>query len=147
MRLEGNYTFDAPVQVVWNTLLNPDTIAACMPGKESFTQIGPDHYEAAMKIKVGPISGSATGRIKLLEQNEPHSYRMDVDGGGGIGHMAGGGTLTLIDRSGKTVVSYEGEAQVTGKVASVGQRLLGVSAKLMIGQFFKCMESKLPGGQ
>jgi uncharacterized protein len=144
MHLEGSHTFDAPLQAVWDTLLNPEIIADCMPGRESFAQIGEDYYEAGMKIKVGPISGSATGRIRLADQNPPSSYRMDVDGGGSIGHMSGSGVLQLREENGKTVVAYTGEAQVTGKVATVGQRLLGMSAKLMIGQFFKCMESKVP---
>src|SRR5689334_12656725 len=105
MHLEGSHTFDAPVQAVWDTLLNPDVIAACMPGKETFTQIGPDQYEAAMRVKVGPVSGSATGRIRLADQEPPNRYRMDVEGGGGIGHMSGSRLLTLHGDGNKTVVS------------------------------------------
>lgn len=146
MHLEGSYTFAAPRSLVWQTLLDPDVIASCMPGGESFTAIGPDRYEATMKIGIGPIRGTYTGKIHLRDQQEPESYVMEVEGGGGPGHMAGSGRLRLEDRGGQTVVSYVGEAQVTGKVASVGQRLLGVTAKQLINQFFKCMERKLEAG-
>lgn len=143
MRIEGSHTFDAPIQAVWDTLLSPTTISQCMPGCERFDQIGPDQYEATMKVKVGPIGGSATGKIRLADQEPPTRYRMDVEGGGAPGHATGSGLMTLNEDGGKTVVSYEGDLQVTGKAASVGQRLLGMSAKLMINQFFKCMDGKV----
>ena len=144
MHLDGDHTFNAPLQSVWDTLLNPDVIAACMPGKEKFEQIGPDYFEAAMRLKVGPISGSATGRVRLADQEPPHRYRMVVEGRGGIGNATGSGVLNLREEGGKTIVTYDGNVQVTGKVASVGQRLMGMTAKLMINQFFKCMEGKVP---
>ena len=143
MHLEGSHTFDAPAQVVWDTLLNPDIIATCMPGCQKFERIGPDHYEASMRIGVGPVKGDATGRIRLADQQPPLTYRMDVEGGGGPGHATGSGVMTLKNEGGKTTVSYDGELHVTGKAASVGQRLLGASAKLLINQFFKCMEGKI----
>ncbi len=144
MHLTGDHTFDAPIQSVWDTLLDPDIIAACMPGKEKFEQIGPDYFEAAMRIKVGPINGSAVGRVRLAEQEPPRRYRMIVEGKGGIGNATGSGVLTLSEQAGKTVVAYDGDVQVTGRVASVGQRLMGMTAKVMINQFFKCMEDKVP---
>jgi carbon monoxide dehydrogenase subunit G len=143
MRLEGSHTFDAPVEMVWATLLDPATIARCMPGCERFEQIGPDHYEASMRIGIGPIKGSATGRIRLADQEPPHRYRMEVEGGGAPGHATGSGLMSLRADNGRTIVSYAGDLQVTGKAASVGQRLLGATAKLLINQFFKCMESKI----
>ena len=71
---------------------------------------------------------------------------MNVEGSGGPGHMKGGGLLELREDGGQTVVTYDGDAQVTGKIASVGQRLLGVTAKQLINQFFKCMEKRLEDG-
>ena len=146
MHLDGSYTFKAPRQRVWDTLQSPTTISQCMPGCERFDEIGEDRYEATMKIGIGPIRGIYTGRIYLHDRTQPERYTMDVEGGGGPGHMKGSGILTLEDRDGQTVVRYEGDAQVTGKVASVGQRLLGVSAKQLVNQFFKCMERKLEDG-
>ena len=145
MHLDGSFTFDAPRQVVWDTLLSPATISQCMPGCEKFEQIGPDQYEASMRIGVGPIKGSATGRVRLADQQPPEQYRMDVQGGGGPGHATGSGVMTLREEGGRTIVSYAGELHVTGKAASVGQRLLGATAKMMISQFFGCMEKKVGG--
>jgi carbon monoxide dehydrogenase subunit G len=143
MHLDGSYTFKAGRERVWQTLQNPETISQCMPGCQAFEPIGEDRYEATMRIGVGPIKGTYTGKIFLHERTEPESYRMDVEGGGGPGHMRGSGLLRLEARDGVTVVTYDGEAHISGKIASVGQRLLGVSAKQLINQFFKCMEKKL----
>jgi uncharacterized protein len=143
MHLNGSYTFTAPRGQVWDTLQSPDIISQCMPGCEKFDPIGEDRYEATMRIGIGPIKGTYTGRIYLHDRSEPERYRMDVEGGGGPGHMKGSGLLELREEGGETVVTYDGDAQVTGKIASVGQRLIGVSAKQLINQFFKCMERKL----
>lgn len=143
MQINGSYTFKAPRGRVWDTLQSPDTISQCMPGCEKFESIGEDRYEATMRIGIGPIKGTYTGRIFLHDRTQPESYRMDVEGGGGPGHMKGSGLLELRDEGGETIVTYDGDAQVTGKIASVGQRLMGVTAKQLINQFFKCMERKL----
>jgi uncharacterized protein len=143
MHLDGSYTFKAPRQLVWNTLQSPEVLSQCMPGCQAFEQIGEDRYEATMRIGVGPIKGTYTGRIFLTAREAPVQYRMEVEGGGGPGHMKGAGLLKLEEREGQTIVTYDGDAHVTGKIASVGQRLLGVSAKQMVNQFFKCMEKKV----
>ena len=146
MHLNGSYTFKAARQQVWDTLQSPEVISQCMPGCEKFEQIGEDRYEAAMRIGVGPIRGTFIGRIYLHDRTAPERYRMDVEGGGGPGNMKGSGLLALNEDGGQTVVTYDGDAQVTGKIASVGQRLLGVTAKQLINQFFKCMEKRLEDG-
>jgi len=143
MHLDGSYTFEAPRQRVWDTLQDPRVIAQCMPGCEKFDEIGEDRYEASMRIGIGPIRGVFTGRIFLHERTTPERYRMDVEGGGGPGNVKGSGLLELREEDGRTVVAYTGDAQISGKIASVGQRLLGVSAKQLINQFFKCMERRL----
>jgi carbon monoxide dehydrogenase subunit G len=147
MHLTGNHSFTAPLQTVWDTLLSPEVISQCMPGCEKFDQIGPDQYEATMRIGIGPIKGTYSGKIRLADQQPPSQYRMEVDGGGAPGHVTGGGAMVLREENGKVVVSYDGDAQVTGKIASVGQRLLTPIAKQMINQFFKCMESKIGNRQ
>lgn len=143
MHIDGSYTFKAPRRRVWDTLQDPDTIAHCMPGCETFETIGADRYEATMRVGIGPIRGTYTGRIYLRDRIEPEQYVMEVEGGGGPGQMKGGGLLRLDEQDGRTVVTYEGDAAVTGKIASVGQRVLGAAAKQLIGQFFKCMEKRV----
>lgn len=147
MHLNGDHAFKSPVQTVWDTLLNPDVIRQCMPGCEKFEQIGPDHYEATMRIGIGPVKGTYSGKIRLADQQPPTRYRMEVEGGGAPGHVTGVGLLELRQDGDRTIVIYDGDAQVTGKIAAVGQRLLTPIAKQLINQFFKCMESKIGSGQ
>jgi carbon monoxide dehydrogenase subunit G len=105
--------------------------------------IGPDQYEATMTVKIASIGGKFNGRVSLGEKQEPTSFLMRVEGGGGPGRVNGQGTLRLEERDGGTEIAYDGDVQVAGPIAAVGQRLLGVSAKMMIGKFFDCMEQRL----
>lgn len=124
-------------------MLDPRAIERCMPGCEDFRIVGEDQYEAKMRAGVGAIKGTFAGKIRLLERHEPDSYRMNVEGGGGPGRIKGSGVITLREQGGHTVVGYDGDAQVAGLIASVGQRLLAVSARKLIEQFFKCMEKQV----
>jgi carbon monoxide dehydrogenase subunit G len=114
-----------------------------MPGCEALTPVGPDEYTARMAVKIASIGGSFEGRIALSNKDEPLSFVMRVEGGGRPGRVTGEGTLRLEDRGGQTEVGYDGDVQVAGAVASVGQRLLGVTARTLIGRFFDCMERRL----
>lgn len=143
MRLTGSRSFKSPRQGVWDVLLDPDQLAHCMPGVQSFEHIGPDEYLATMRVKVASIGGTFTGRISLLNKQEPDSYTMRVEGGGKPGRVTGEGSIRLEDQGSGTAVLYDGDVQVAGAVAAVGQRLLGVTAKMMIGKFFDCMEGRL----
>jgi carbon monoxide dehydrogenase subunit G len=143
MHITGSYSFDAPRHAVWNALLNAEAIRACMPGCEDFQTLAEDQYEARMRVGVGAIKGTFQGKIRISDRAEPESYRMEVEGGGAPGRMRGSGVLRLEEADGRTVVTYDGDAQVAGLIASVGQRLLGVTARTLIGQFFKCMERQV----
>ncbi len=143
MQLTGTYTFKASRDAVWSAMLNPHAIEHCMPGCEDFRTVGEDQYEAKMKAGIGAIKGTFTGKIRLLERQQPESYRMSVEGGGGPGRIKGSGVISLREDGGQTIVAYDGDAQVAGLIASVGQRLLAVSARKLIEQFFKCMERQV----
>ena len=134
MKLAGEYTFDAPQDVVWDALQDPEVLAAVMPGCEKLELIGEDEYEGILKIKVGPVQGKFKGNVKLEDINKPDSYKMSVDGKGAPGFMRGGGGVKLTGQGDTTLMEYEGEAQVGGKIASVGQRLLDSSAKAIVKQ-------------
>jgi carbon monoxide dehydrogenase subunit G len=120
-----------------------DALAACMPGCEALTPIGPDEYMAKMTVKIAAIGGSFEGRVALSDKQNPESFVMRVEGGGRPGRVTGEGTLHLEERDGGTEVSYDGEVQIAGAIATVGQRLLGVTARTMIGKFFDCMDRRL----
>jgi carbon monoxide dehydrogenase subunit G len=134
MKLEGSYTFEAPRDEVWQALLDPEVLAKVMPGCEKLEETGKDQYKAAMKIKVGPVQGQFQGSIKLTDIREPESYEMEVEGKGPAGFMKGKGSVHLEDQGASTVMHYGGEAQVGGRIASVGQRLLDSSAKALTRQ-------------
>lgn len=134
MKLEGTYTFDAPREAVWNALLDPEVLARTMPGCEKLEQIGENEYKGALKIRVGPVQGQFEGIVNLSNIQAPESYRMQVDGKGAPGFMKGVGEVRLEDQGESTLMHYTGEAQVGGRIASVGQRLLDSSAKALTRQ-------------
>lgn len=134
MKLTGTYTFDAPRTVVWEALMDPEVLAKVMPGCEKLNQVGDDEYEGMIKIRVGPVQGKFQGKVTLLDINEPDNYRMIVDGKGASGFMKGEGQVKLEAQGDSTQMHYSGEAQVGGRIASVGQRLLDSSAKALTKQ-------------
>jgi carbon monoxide dehydrogenase subunit G len=134
VKLEGTYTFEAPRSVVWQALLDPNVLARVMPGCEQLEQIGENEYKGALKIRVGPVQGQFEGVVTLADINAPDSYRMQVDGKGAPGFMKGVGEVRLEDQGASTLMHYSGEAQVGGRIASVGQRLLDSSAKALTRQ-------------
>ena len=134
MDLEGTYTFDAPRDKVWEALMDPNVLVNIMPGCEKLEEVGENEYETMLKIKVGPVQGKFKGNIELLDINAPDSYRMKVDGKGPSGFMKGDGQVRLESQGDATLMHYTGTAQVGGRIASVGQRLLDSSAKAITKQ-------------
>ena len=143
MKLEGTYTFDAPRDEVWKALMDPEMLKTIMPGCETLEETGKDQYKAAMKIKVGPVQGKFQGNIKLSDLNEPESYTIQVDGKGPAGFMKGVGNVRLEDQAPATILHYGGDAQVGGRIASVGQRLLDSSAKALTRQSLEGLHNQI----
>ena len=134
MKVSGEYLFDGPQELVWDTLLDPDVLASVLPGCEKLELVGENEYEGALKIKVGPVQGEFQGKVKLEDIQPPGSYTMQVDGRGAPGFVKATGNLSLEPAGAQTQVTYEGDAQVGGRLASVGQRLMESSAKAIIKQ-------------
>ncbi len=99
-----------------------------------------------MKIGVAAIRGTYQGRVKISEQNAPESYKMLIEGKGPAGQVSGEGSLVLVDGGSSTTVQYAGKANVRGTLARVGARVMLPAAKLVVGQFFTCLSSRLDGG-
>lgn len=133
MKLEGDYRFDASVQEVWDALFDPVILAAVMPGCEKL-ELVEGHYVGEMKIKVGPVQGKFTGKVELVDRQEPRSYRMIVDGRGAPGFVKATAAVALEAEGGGTRIRYDADAQVGGKLASVGQRLLEASSRAIVAQ-------------
>jgi carbon monoxide dehydrogenase subunit G len=136
MQIAGEYTFDAPQEMVWKALRDPEVLGTIMPGGEGFEEVGEseNQYAGILNVKVGPVQGKFQGNIQLSDIIEPESYTMAVDGKGPQGFVKANGRLHLTPQGEQTHMVYEGNAQVGGRIASVGQRLLDSSAKSIIRQ-------------
>jgi carbon monoxide dehydrogenase subunit G len=143
MDLSESYTFAAPPATVWNLLIDPDVVAACLPGCDRLEPIGEDQYRAALTLAVAAVSGSYTGTISILDKRPPHSYRLVVEGTGKPGFVKGEATVELVEDNDSTIVNVKGSGQVGGLIARVGQRLLGSVSKMMMDRFFACLQSKV----
>ncbi len=126
MDISGEYTFDAPQALVWQALQDPNVLGSIMPGGQGVEKVGDNQYSAILQVKVGPIQGTFQGQVKLSDLNPPDSYQIEVDGKGAPGFVKASGGLQLAPMDGQsaqTVMKYSGQAQVGGRIASVGQRL------------------------
>jgi len=116
---------------------DPEVLARAIPGCESLEKVGPDEYRMKMKMALASLSGAFEGKVRITEQTPPNSFRLVVEGTGRIGFVKGDGLLKLSPaEAGGTEVAYEGDAQVGGTIAAVGQRLIDGTAKTMIKKFF-----------
>lgn len=147
MELSGSYTFEAPKAVVWNSLMDPNTLARVLPGCEKLEETGPNEYEGLLKVKVGPVQGDFQGKIQLIDVRAPDSYSMTVDGQGAPGFMKAQGNVRLEENGPKTVLHYDGTAQVGGRLAGVGQRLLDSSAKALTRQSLDGLHKQIKARQ
>lgn len=145
MQLEGSHTFNAPRAQVWQAMLDPQMLASCLPGCEGLHPLGEGRYEAILNVKVGPVTGTFKSLVQLTDINEPESYRMLVEGSGGPGSVKGSGVLRMSEVGSETRVEYSGDIQVSGTIARIAQRLIPGVARMMVDQFFKCMEGKVTG--
>lgn len=143
MKIEGNYTFKGPRDVVWQTLMDPDALSKAIPGGEKLEKVGENKYEAVLNVRVGPVQGKFDGDIELSDIKELESYHMSVNGEGSAGFLTGAGDVTLSDSDEGTSMSYSGDAQVGGKIAGVGQRLIDSSAKSIIRQGLQSLDQQV----
>jgi len=140
VKIEGSYTFNAPRQRVWEVLLDPQVLAKAMPGCESLKEIGPDQFEAVMKVGVASVKGTYKGKVSIKDKQPPTHYVLSGEGSGGPGFMQGDVAIDLEENNGQTLLKYSTDAKVGGLIASIGQRMLNGVAKMMVDQFFKRIE-------
>ena len=137
MKISGTYTLPLPQERAYEVMQDPEVLARAIPGCESLDKVGPDEYRMKMKMALASLSGAFEGKVRITEQTPPNSFRLVVEGTGRIGFVKGDGLLKLSPaEAGGTEVAYEGEAQVGGTIAAVGQRLIDGTAKTMIKKFF-----------
>src|SRR5438105_941642 len=144
MKVEGTYTFPGQPQQVWELLLDPESLRTCIPGVESLTETAPDHWDTVMKVGVAAIKGTYKGKIAIIDKQEPTVYTLQVEGSGGPGFVKGTARISLESDGGEaTTVRVDGDGQVGGMLAGVGQRMLPGVAKMLMNQFFDCQVAKL----
>ncbi len=143
MKVEGAYTFPAKPQRVWDLLLDPENLQGCIPGCESLTETGPDRWDAILKVGVASIKGVYKSKVAVVDKQAPSSYTLQVEGSGGPGFVKGTAKITLTPEGEGTNVHVDGDGQVGGTVAGVGQRMLGGVAKMLMNQFFECLKARI----
>lgn len=144
MKIAGEYAFAAPRAVVWEALQDPKVLAAVLPGAERLDLVAPDEYEGKLKIKVGPVQGDFTGKVKLQDLQPPASYTMAIDGQGAQGFVKATASIALAeDGPSATHMRYDSEAQVGGRIASVGQRLVESSARAIVKQSLEGLDAAI----
>jgi carbon monoxide dehydrogenase subunit G len=127
-------------------LQDPEVLAKAMPGCDQLNRIGPDEYEMKMKMVISSIQGLFAGKVRIEDQNPPHSFKLVVEGNGKVGFMKGSGVLQLTPHEAHTEVAYHGDVQVGGMIASVGQRLMETTAKFVIRKFFDKLQEQMSEG-
>jgi uncharacterized protein len=142
VRISGSYTLALPRERAYQIMQDPEILARAIPGCESLERTGPDEYRMKMKMALASLSGAFEGKVRITDQAPPESFRLVVEGSGKIGFVKGDGLLRLNPVEGGTEVSYEGEAQVGGTMAAVGQRLIDGTAKMMIKKFMENLRTE-----
>ncbi|MBP2548251.1 carbon monoxide dehydrogenase subunit G [Neorhizobium galegae] len=137
MDIVGEERIAAPRAIVWAALNNPDILRQCIPGCQTLEQTSPTELAATVKVKIGPVSASFSGEVTLLDIIPPESYRISGEGKGGIAGFAKGYADVVLHEDGDgTILSYKADAQVGGKLAQLGSRLIGSTSQKLAQQFF-----------
>ena len=146
MELKGEQLIPADQQTVWDALNNPDILKKSIAGCESFEKAGDDGFEAVVAAKIGPVKAKFSGLVRLSNLNPPESYTIAGEGkGGAAGFAKGGAHVTLSAVEGGTLLAYEVEANVGGKLAQLGSRLINATAKKMAADFFEKFAKTIAG--
>ena len=136
MKVEGTHQLDSPRERVYQCLVDPEVLQRCIPGCERLEKTAENTFAATIRAGVGSIKGVFNGTARLDDLREPEHLRIVVDGKGAPGFLKGSGDLNLEQAENGTRVTYTGDVQVGGTIASVGQRMIQGTAKMMATQFF-----------
>ena len=134
MKLSGSHHYPYPPDQVFAALLDPEVLSRTLPGCEDLQQTGDNQYAGKLKMKVGPVQGVFQGKVEIHDLDPPTSYRLKLEGSGAPGFMNGDGAIRLEPKDEGTDLHYEIDAKVGGKIASIGQRLVESSAKVITRQ-------------
>jgi carbon monoxide dehydrogenase subunit G len=137
MTMSGEQQLSAPRETVWQKLNDPAVLKQCIPGCEELNKISDTELQAVATTKIGPVKARFKGKVHLSDLDPPNGYRISGEGDGGVaGFAKGGATVALADKDGGTLLTYNVEAQIGGKLAQLGQRLINGAAKKMADEVF-----------
>ncbi|WP_292898428.1 MULTISPECIES: SRPBCC family protein [unclassified Nitratireductor] len=148
MVIEGEERIEAPVETVWLALNDPEVLKDCIPGCQELNKTSDTEFEAVVTLKIGPIKAKFNGAVELTNLNPPHSYTITGEGKGGVAGFAKGGADVSLKEDGPnaTILSYSAKADVGGKMAQLGSRLIQSTSKKLAGQFFSDFNARVTGG-
>lgn len=137
MELTGEYRLDASINRVWAALNDPVVLERCIPGCKELEQKTESEFAAKVALKIGPVSATFTGNVTLEDCDPPNGYRIVGQGNGGMAGFAKGAALVRLKESdGATILTYDAKAEIAGKIASLGARLISATSKKLADQFF-----------
>ncbi len=137
MDMTGEYRISASREEVWDALNDPETLKQCIAGCQELDKVSDTEFTAKVKSKVGPVSATFTGKVQLSDIDAPNGYTISGEGSGGVaGFAKGGATVRLVEDGDATILSYEANATVGGKLAQIGSRLIDSTARKMANDFF-----------
>ncbi len=147
MKLEGEYLFNGPREEVWKLIRDPDVLATALPGTQRLTRLSDSEFEGAMNLHIGPVTGVFAGKVIVSDEVAPESLTLTAEGKGAQGFGKGVGRVQMleqmVDGSRKTLMKYEGDVTVGGKIASVGQRSIETVSKSMVRQGLTALDKAL----
>ncbi len=137
MEMSGEYRIAAPREKVWTALNDPEVLKQAIPGCQDLEKTADNEFTAKVRAKVGPVSATFVGKVSLADINPPESYTIAGEGkGGNAGFAKGSAEVRLTEDGAVTVLNYDAKAQVGGKLAQIGSRLIGGTAQKLADQFF-----------
>ena len=144
MKLDGEYIFNGPRDEVWKLIRDPEVLATALPGTQSLNKLSDNEYEGAMNVHIGPVAGAFSGKVVVSDEVPPESCTLTAEGKGAQGFGKGVGRVQLIGQDdGKTLMKYEGDLMVGGRMASVGQRNIETVSKSMVKQGLAALDKAL----
>jgi uncharacterized protein len=137
VKLAGDYSLTGVSSSrAYELLQDPAVLAKCIPGCEGLDRLAEDEYAMKMKMGIAAVSGRFDGKVRIAERNPPSGFRLIVEGSGKIGFMQGDGAISIAGADSGSAVHFDGEVQVGGAIAGVGQRLIETTAKTIVKRFF-----------
>jgi carbon monoxide dehydrogenase subunit G len=144
MDITGEYRIAAPRDTVWAALNDPEVLTLCIPGCKELTQVSPEEMAAKVALKVGPVSATFAGTVRLEDIRAPEGYTLVGQGNGGMAGFAKGRAVVNLTEDGPdTILRYEAKAEIGGKIASLGGRLIQATSRKLADEFFGKFANRL----